>query len=156
MRRQSGCTGLVPLFKENAGSRPASSRGHAGAQGGKAPGTGATAGAGGPGWETIELGAAPPPPRSPLHERGNRLPDSHPKHDPGSKPSRAERAVSTGSAVTAAGPGGGAPWEGAGGRRGEGLGSGQGLGEGALLQGLRASAEHEPKVCPGQRVSAVT
>ena len=98
-------------------SRPASSRARADSP----PGAPAPNSApGGPGWETIELGAAaqtpnpaaPPPPRSPLLERGNRLVDEranpiNPDSNPGRKGTLA-RAESVFSAVTA-GP---MPWDG--------------------------------------------
>lgn len=109
--------GLGRLANEGHDSRPASSR----ARADPPPGAPAPNSArGGPGWETIELGAAAQtpnpaaqqPPRSPLLERGNRLPDEHgqtliPDHNPDRKGTLA-RAESVFSAVTA-GP---MPWDG--------------------------------------------
>ena len=109
--------GLGRLANDGNDSRPASSRAHTEPPGGPTP----NGGPGGPGWETIELGAAaqtlnpaapPPPPRSPLLERGNRLPDerikpSNPDPVAGRKGALA-RAESVLSAVTA-GP---MPWDG--------------------------------------------
>ncbi|KAK9839609.1 hypothetical protein WJX81_000619 [Elliptochloris bilobata] len=123
-------SGLGQLPREGAGSRPGSSRAHADPPPGPPnpnPGLGA------PGWETIELSAAQQPPRSPLLERGNRLPDPNNALNPKRKAPLA-RAESGLSAVTTAGP---MPWDAPGRRRFE------GVGPGAAGEVRRPSGEHE-------------